>query len=102
MCALCAAVESGQDIGSAAMLEQLYEKPQKKVNSTMISALDAIKAIYAPQASRAREWSCGERSRGGTRMRHFNILPPVVVACRKALWLGCARWACPCSIRRQH
>lgn len=47
--AIATAVESGQDIGSAAMLEQQYEQPQKKVNSAMIAAMEAIKVVFGPQ-----------------------------------------------------
>lgn len=34
------------------MLEQQYEQPQKKVNSAMIAAMEAIKVVFGPQASR--------------------------------------------------
>lgn len=46
----CAAVETGQDIGSPAMLERDYEAPQKRVNSAMIAAMDGLKAVFQPQA----------------------------------------------------
>ncbi|KAI7843241.1 hypothetical protein COHA_003075 [Chlorella ohadii] len=48
--AIANAVETGQDIGSPAMLERDYEAPQKRVNSSMIAAMDGLKDIFQPQS----------------------------------------------------
>ncbi|PRW60660.1 mitochondrial succinate-fumarate transporter 1 isoform A [Chlorella sorokiniana] len=48
--AIANAVETGQDIGSPAMLEREYEAPQKRVNSAMIAAMDGLKDIFQPQS----------------------------------------------------
>jgi 2-polyprenyl-6-methoxyphenol hydroxylase-like FAD-dependent oxidoreductase len=52
--AIADAVATGQDIGSAAMLERQYERPRRQACSAMLSAADALRAIYMPQASKER------------------------------------------------
>ncbi|KAI3429296.1 hypothetical protein D9Q98_005392 [Chlorella vulgaris] len=47
--AIADAVATGQDIGSAAMLERQYERPRRQPCSAMLSAADALRAIYMPQ-----------------------------------------------------
>ena len=43
------AVESGQDIGSAAWLEQHYEQPQRRRNGAMVAAIDGMSSMFGPQ-----------------------------------------------------
>lgn len=47
--ALADAVEEGNDVGDAAMLEQCYEAPRHRANGAVLSAVDNACALFAPQ-----------------------------------------------------
>ena len=47
--AIAMARRSGSDIGDPLILEELYEKPRRAANETMIAALDSIKTAFSVQ-----------------------------------------------------
>ncbi|KAL4447475.1 hypothetical protein ABPG75_004694 [Micractinium tetrahymenae] len=48
--AIATAVEAGQDIGSAALLEERHERPRRRTNGAMLAAADSLRRLLQPQA----------------------------------------------------
>ncbi|CAK0761411.1 hypothetical protein CVIRNUC_002857 [Coccomyxa viridis] len=47
--ALAHAVETGRDIGDLGLLQEMYEAPRQSENARMMTALDSLKRVFAPQ-----------------------------------------------------
>ena len=96
------AVESGQDIGSAAWLEQHYEQPQRRRNGAMVAAIDGMSSMFGPQVSAVHcvidFWSLllGDRATRLASGAHFKpsyaLCGRVTTACRLAVLPPC--WGC--------